>query len=66
MTRHRKLLLDAAQLIENNAEDLKSCATVQRIIAGKPPRTRWDSPGDRRAYERETRLARRLRELAGG
>lgn len=50
----RKLLRDAAQLIEDNAESLRDCCTVG---------SRWDSAGDRRIYEREKRIADRLRDL---
>jgi hypothetical protein len=63
VSRARQLLLDAAQLIENNAEALKGASTVTVTVRDGPQLTRWDR-GVREAYERETRIAERLRALA--
>lgn len=62
----RKLLRDAAQLVENNAEDLKASSAVTLKARGKPSQLRWDSAADRKTYEREKKIAARLRDLAHG
>lgn len=62
----RKLLRDTAQLIENGAESLKSTSTITVNVRGKPPVVKWDSVVDRLTYEREKKMAARLRDLAHG
>ncbi len=70
----RKLLRDAAQLIEDNAKSLRESCSV--VIQQQPEPSsgrnlvmctrRWDSAGVRKDYERETRIASRLNDLAAG
>jgi hypothetical protein len=67
LTAHdRRALRHAAQLIDNGAESLKQCSTVVERARGRPDFLRWDSASDRKAYEREKRIAKHLRDLAHG
>lgn len=62
----RRLLRQAAQLIENGADSLKASSSVEELYRGKPSKLRWDSAADRKTYEREKKIAARLRDLARG
>lgn len=57
-------LKSAADLIERNAGALKACNTTCVSTRGIAARVRWDSQQDRRQYEREMKIAVRLRAMA--
>jgi hypothetical protein len=63
--RGRKLLREAAKVIDENAGALRACNSIVLPTRAKgSQRRRWDSLSDRAAYEYEKGLAGKLRAMA--